>query len=179
MSSDRVHPLTYIGSLVLSAAAAAFLIWLVYFRPQVEEQRAWVAYLPYLNALFNGLCAVHLVRGWMHVRARRLQQHRTHMLVALLYSSLFLVSYIVYHTYHGETRFPQLGWIRTVYLLILFSHIGLSILVLPIILITVALALTSKFAIHPKFGRVALPIWLYVSVTGVVIVAFLKAFVPS
>ena len=179
MSTERVHPVTYAGSLLISGVAAAFLIWLVYFRPQASEQQAWVAYLPYLNALFNGLSAFHLVRGWINIRARRIQQHRTHMLVALLYSSLFLVSYIVYHTYHGETRFPDLGWIRSLYLLILFSHIGLSILVLPVILVTLALALTSKFEMHPKFGRIALPIWLYVSVTGVVIVAFLKAFVPA
>lgn len=176
--NQSVHPITYIGSLLLSAAAALFLIWLVYFKPPAEVQLAWAEWLPYLNATFNACCAYHLVRGWSAIRARNREKHRGHMLLALTFSALFLVSYIVHHSLHGDTKFPDLGWIRTIYWLILFSHIGLSILVLPVILITFALAFTGKFEVHPKFGRIALPIWLYVSVTGVIIVGFLKAFVP-
>ena len=176
--SERVHPVTYVGSLVTSAVAALFLVWLVYFKPVAAEQQAWVAYLPWCNAIFNSLSAYHLVQGWRNIKARQIPQHRHHMLGALLFSSLFLVSYILYHSLHGETRFPaDLGWIRTVYLSILFSHIGLSIAVLPVILITFTMAFLGKFTIHPKWGRIALPAWLYVSVTGVVIVLFLKYFV--
>lgn len=165
------------GSLVASAAAALFLIWLVYFKPVAAQQQAWVAYLPWCNAFFNSLSAVNLVRGWQAIKARRIPQHRFHMLAALVCSSLFLVSYILYHALHGDTKFPAgYGWVKGVYLSILFSHIGLSILVLPIILSTFALAFMGKFTVHPKFGRIALPVWLYVSVTGVIIVLFLKAF---
>ena len=177
LMSERVHPITYVGSLVASAAAALFLIWLVYFKPVSGQEQAWVGYLPYFNAFFNALSAYHLAQGWRRIRARQISQHRAHMLQALLFSSLFLVSYIAYHSLHGDTRFPPLGWIRTLYLCILASHVGLSILVLPVILTTFALAFSGKFQVHPKFGRVALPVWLYVSVTGVIIVAFLKAFV--
>lgn len=176
--SERVHPITYVGSLIASAGAIAFLVWLVYFKPEAAGEQHWAAYLPYVNAFFNSCSAYHLVQGWRHIRRRDKGRHRAHMLQALLFSSLFLVSYIVYHSVHGDTRFPaDLGWIRTVYLLILFSHIALSILVLPVILITFALAFSGKFNVHPRFGRVALPVWLYVSVTGVIIVGFLKAFV--
>ncbi len=175
--SERVHPITYIGSLVASAVAALFLIWLVYFKPVAAEQQAWVAYLPWCNAFFNSLSAYNLARGWSAIKARRIPQHRFHMLAALVCSSLFLVSYILYHSLHGDTKFPAgHGWIKGVYLTILFSHIGLSILVLPVILTTFALAFMGKFTVHPKFGRIALPVWLYVSVTGVIIVLFLKAY---
>lgn len=169
--------MTYVGSLVASAAAAIFLIWLIYFKPVSGQEQAWVAYLPYFNAFFNSLSAYHLVLGWRQIRSKQIAQHRAHMLQALLFSSLFLVSYIAYHSFHGDTRFPDLGWIRLIYLAILASHVGLSILILPVILITFALALSGKFVMHPKFGRIALPVWLYVSVTGVVIVVFLKSFV--
>ena len=175
--SERVHPITYIGSLVASAAAALFLIWLVYFKPAAAEQQAWVAYLPWCNALFNSLSALNLVQGWRAIKARRIPQHRFHMLAALVCSSLFLVSYITYHALHGDTPFPPgHGWIKGIYIAILASHIGLSILVLPVILTTFALAFMGKFTVHPKFGRIALPVWLYVSVTGVIIVLFLKAY---
>lgn len=177
--SERVHPLTYAGSLITSAGAAVFLIWLIYFHPTSAQPASWVNNLPYLNALFNSLSATHLALGWKKILQRQREAHRSHMLQALLFSALFLVSYVLYHSFHGETRFPQLGWIRSLYLAILFSHIGLSILILPIILITFTLALTGKFEVHPRFGRIALPVWLYVSVTGVIIVFFLKAFVPS
>ena len=177
--SERVHPITYAGSLIVSAVAALFLIWLVYFRPESSHQAEWVSYLPWLNATFNACSAYQLTRGWNSIRAGKKAQHKAHMISALIFSSLFLVSYITYHSLHGETKFPHLGWIRYLYLSILFSHIGLSILVLPVILITFALAFSGKFQVHPKFGRVALPVWLYVSVTGVIIVFFLKAFVAG
>jgi putative membrane protein len=175
--SERVHPITYLGSLAISAVAALFLIWLVYLRPDSHYQAHWVSYLPWLNATFNACSAYHLARGWAAIRARQKAQHKVHMLSALAFSSLFLISYVTYHSLHGDTIFPQLGWIRTLYLSILISHVGLSILVLPFILVTFALAFAGKFQVHPKFGRFALPVWLYVSVTGVVIVFFLKAFV--
>ncbi|ODT76460.1 hypothetical protein ABS71_03440 [bacterium SCN 62-11] len=178
MVSERVHPVTYVGSLIASAAAALFLIWLVYFKPAAAEQQAWVAYLPWCNAFFNSLSAYHLIQGWRNIKSRRIPQHRYHMLGALICSSLFLISYILYHSLHGDTKFPQsLGWIRTIYLVILASHVGLSIVILPVSRTTYSLAFMGKFTVHPKFGRIALPVWLYVSVTGVVIVLFLKAFV--
>lgn len=177
--SERVHPITYIGSMIASAAAVAFLVWLLYFKGTAATEQSWAHYLPYCNALFNACAAYHLMRGWAAIRRREQSRHRAHMLQALLFSTLFLISYIVYHSVHGDTRFPDLGWIRWLYWAILGSHVLLSILILPVILVTFALALSGKFNVHPRWGRVALPVWLYVSVTGVLIVAFLKGFAGS
>lgn len=178
---DRVHPAIYLGSLAFSVVAALFLIWLVYFkRVSGQPEASWVSLLPWLNACLNGGSAYHLTRGWMRIRARQIGAHRQHMLHALIFSALFLISYVTLHALRAETKFPaDLGWIRSVYLALLFSHIGLSIVVLPFILISFALALTGKFNLHPKFGRFTLPVWLYVSVTGVIVTLVLKYFVPG
>jgi putative membrane protein len=98
------------------------------------------------------------------------------MLLAFGFSSLFLISYIVNHALHGDTHFPGHGTIRTVYLTILASHIFLSIVALPLVLITFFLSLTGRFPIHKRVARFTFPIWLYVSVTGVIVFALLQAY---
>ena len=98
------------------------------------------------------------------------------MLGAVVFSVLFLTSYIVYHHFHGDTPFPGQGFIRPVYFVILISHIGLSIIALPMVLTTLYYAGTRQFQTHRKIARYTLPIWLYVSVTGVAVFLFLKAY---
>jgi putative membrane protein len=98
------------------------------------------------------------------------------MLSAFGFSSLFLVSYIVNHALHGDTRFPGHGTIRTVYLSILASHIFLSVVALPLVLITFFFSLTGRFPTHKRIARFTFPIWLYVSVTGVIVFALLQAY---
>jgi putative membrane protein len=98
------------------------------------------------------------------------------MLSATVFSALFLVSYITYHYFHGDTRFPGQGWIRPVYFFILITHIGLSTLALPLILGTLWYALRNQFRFHRGVARWTLPVWLYVSVTGVIVYFLLNAY---
>jgi|SRR5579872_4210354 len=160
---------------VLSVAVAAFLIWLIYFKGRLEAPQ-WVASLPAANATFNSLCALCLVGGYINIRRRRIPVHRRFMLSAAGFSALFLVSYVTYHFFHGDTRFPGHGWIRPVYFFVLISHIGLSMVALPLIFATLYFALTRGFQVHRKIARWTFPIWLYVSVTGVVVYFMLRAY---
>jgi putative membrane protein len=98
------------------------------------------------------------------------------MLTATVFSALFLTSYIVYHSFHGDTPFPGHGWIRPVYFFILITHIGLSMVALPLILAALWYALRNEFPFHRRVARWTFPIWLYVSVTGVIVYFFLKHF---
>jgi putative membrane protein len=133
-------------------------------------------FLPALNAVLNGLCTIALCVGLYFIRRGNKSAHRTSMLLALAFSSIFLVSYIVNHTLHGDTVFPGLGTARTLYLSILASHVILSIVALPLVLTTIFFSLTGRFAMHRRIARLTFPIWLYVSFTGVVVFAFLKAY---
>jgi putative membrane protein len=160
---------------MLSVLVAAFLIWLIYFKGR-EVAPEWVASLPAANATFNSLSALCLVAGYINIRRRRISIHKRFMLAAASFSALFLVSYITYHYFHGDTRFPGQGWIRPVYFFILISHIALSMTALPLIFATLYFALSSGFERHRKVARWTFPIWLYVSVTGVVVFFILRAY---
>lgn len=170
---DNRRPLLAIG--LVSAAAVGFLFWLIYFNEAGAAPEA-VAKLPAVNATLNGLSAVFLTIGWVQIRRRHLQAHRNLMLAAFVTSSLFLVSYIVYHTYHGDSSFQGQGLVRPIYFLILISHIVLSVVVLPLIFTTFFFSLSGQFRRHRALARWTLPMWLYVSVTGVLVFAFLKIF---
>jgi putative membrane protein len=155
--------------LAISVAASAFLFWLVYFHQAPAAFAHRLSFLPGLNALFNGLSAVALTTGLFFIRSRRITAHRNAMLTAFVFSSLFLVSYITNHALHGDQIFPGHGAIRTAYLTMLASHIVLSVVALPLILVTFFFSLTGRFAQHKKIARWTFPIWLYVSVTGVLV----------
>ena len=160
-----------------SAAAVAFLLWLLYVpNPSHTLAQQWI-FLPRLNALLNGLSAVALCAGLYFIKHQKVPAHRASMLTAFGFSSLFLVSYIVNHALRGDTHFPEIGTARTVYLCILTSHILLSIVALPLVLTTLLFALRGRFLTHRRLARVTFPIWLYVSVTGVVVFQFLRAYV--
>jgi putative membrane protein len=161
--------------LTLSAAIATFLIWLIYFKGRVVGPE-WIAELPALNAFLNSLSAICLIFGYINIRRRNRVVHMRFMLSASGFSALFLVSYITYHYFHGDTKFPAHGWIRPVYFVILVSHISLSMVALPLILATLWWALRSQFRFHKKIARWTFPIWLYVSVTGVIVFFVLKAY---
>jgi putative membrane protein len=160
--------------LAVSALASAFLFWLVYAHRAPDAYGMHLRFLPALNALFNGLSAIALVCGFLLIRRKRIAAHRASMLTAFAFSTLFLVSYITNHYLHGEMRFPgphNAVWIT--YIAILISHILLSVVALPLVLITLFFALTRRFNTHRKVARWTYPIWLYVSVTGVVVYAML------
>lgn len=161
--------------LVLSVGIAALLIWLIYFKGRVLGP-AWVRDLPTANAVFNTLSAICLVCGYWNIRRGNRLVHMRFMLSATVFSSLFLASYITYHYFHGDTKFPGHGLIRPVYFFILITHIGLSMLALPVILATLWYALRNQFRFHRRVARWTFPIWLYVSVTGVLVYAILRSY---
>ena len=151
------------------------IVWIYSIeRPEVTPE--WVLKLPIINATLNAMSAFALIKGWIHIKSGRRNQHIKWMLTALATSGLFLVSYLTYHHFHGDTKFTGTGVVRPIYFFILISHILLSFINLPMILITLGLAANSNFTSHKRIARWTLPIWLYVSVTGVLIFLFLKFF---
>jgi uncharacterized membrane protein YozB (DUF420 family) len=125
--------------------------------------------LPSVNATLNATSAVLLIIGYYYIRQRRQQAHRACMLAAFSVSVLFLVSYLIYHFHVGTTRFLGQGWIRPVYFALLLSHTILAAVVPFLALLTLSRALRQQYARHRAIARWTLPVWLYVSVTGVVI----------
>ena len=125
--------------------------------------------LPALNATLNGLAAIFLTAGYVQIRRGRRDAHKRCMLAALATSALFLISYVVYHLNTGSRPFPGQGVIRVVYFAILITHVILAAAILPLALITAARGLKGQYGRHVQIARWTLPLWLYVSVTGVVI----------
>jgi len=128
------------------------------------------------STLLSGLCAIALCVGLYFIKHHNRERHRTSMLLALAFSSVFLISYIVNHALHGGPIFPGHGPVSTLYLSILTSHVILSIVALPMVLTTFFFSLTDRIAMHRRIARLTFPIWLYVSITGVVVFAFLKVY---
>ena len=125
--------------------------------------------LPALNAGLNATSALLLLTGYLLIRAGRRDAHRRVMLAALTCSGLFLASYLVYHFNVGSVRFRGTGALRAVYLTILISHTLLAVAILPLVLVTTSRALRGRFEAHRRIARYTLPIWGYVSVTGVIV----------
>ena len=138
----------------------------------------YISYLPHLNAFLNGTSAVLLFTGYSFIRARNVMAHRACQIAALIVSSLFLVSYLVYHYHHGTTRFLGSGFVRPVYFTILTSHTILAVVIVPLIFLTFYRALRRDFIRHRRIARVTLPLWLYVSVTGVIVYLMLYQVYP-
>jgi putative membrane protein len=128
-----------------------------------------IADLPGLNATLNAISATFLVIGYILIRNGRRQLHKGAMLAALTSSALFLTSYLIYHYYAGSRPFTRSGAIAWVYYTILISHVLLAMTILPLALVTTARGLMSQYSRHVKVARWTLPIWLYVSVTGVIV----------
>ena len=152
---------------VVSTAAISFLVWLIYFHEGSASPGD--SRLPAFNALFNSISAVLLVAGLRAIKSGKRALHKQLMLSALVFSTLFLINYIYYHYSQGDTLFQGQGAIRPVYFALLISHIVLSIVVLPMILTSLYLALSGRFASHKRLSRWTWAGWMYVSVTGVLV----------
>jgi putative membrane protein len=159
--------------LVISAAATLFLFWLIYVHPAAASSTQY-AFLPALNAVFNGCAAVCLLIGYTFIRAHRIRAHRAAMLTAFGFSTLFLITYILHHALHGDVRYPLHAAYRSVYLPLLASHIILATVALPMVLTTFFFSLSGRIPQHRKIARWTFPIWLYVSITGVLTYAMLR-----
>ena len=163
-ASDRAF---FLANGAVSAAALALIWWLLVARH--IHGGAGASLLPQVNAMLNATAAVLLVMGFVAIRRGARRAHAALMIAAFAASSLFLVSYLAYHYAHGDTRFSGHGALRVTYLVILASHIVLSAVVLPLALTAFWFAYRRAFARHKRVTRFLLPIWLYVSVTGVLV----------
>jgi putative membrane protein len=129
--------------------------------------------LPAINAFFNLLATICLCSGYYFIKRKNEQRHKQFMIAALVFSSIFLAGYLVYHYNFGSTKFPDLGWIKTLYLAILIPHIILAAVMVPMIVMTFVYAFQNKREKHKRIAKITFPIWLYVSVTGVIIYVML------
>ncbi len=163
----------FVFNALVSSAALAFLAWLLLV-PRNAAGGLDLSFVPAVNAVFNSLAALLLVLGFVAIRRKNMELHKRLMVGAFASSSLFLVGYILYHYVHGDTKFTGTGPIRTVYFGVLISHVILSIGVVPLALSAFYFAYRKRFDVHKKVTRLLLPIWLYVSVTGVVIFFMLR-----
>ena len=132
---------------------------------------------PVLNACLNGMSAAFLTLGYSFIRKGRKEAHRNCMIAALVTSTMFLASYLYYHFHAGRTVFPE-NWFKPIYLVILLTHTVLAVVILPLVIVTVALAARGRFQSHRRIARWTWPLWMYVSVTGVVIYLLLYQFFP-
>jgi len=129
--------------------------------------------LPAVNATLNAISGVLLLVGYAMIRARKIALHRRFMIAAFTASSLFLVCYVIYHAQVGSVRFTRQGIVRPIYFTILITHVTLAAVVLPLAIVTLSRGLAAKYSVHRKIARWTLPIWLYVSVTGVLVYVLL------
>lgn len=139
----------------------------------------YISYLPHLNALLNTTSFLFLIAGYRFIRAGSVRAHRSCQIAALGTSTVFLISYLTYHYYHGDTRFLGQGIVRPFYFTILITHVILAIVIVPLVMITVYRAARGDFIRHRRIARWTLPLWLYVSVTGVIVYLMLYRIYPS
>jgi putative membrane protein len=127
--------------------------------------------LPTQNAFFNLLSTLCLISGYYFIKKRERDErkHKISMVMALIFSTIFLIGYLFHHYHHGSTTFPELGWIKTLYLIILVPHIILAAVMVPMIIMTFIYAFKGNLEKHKKIAKITFPIWMYVSVTGVII----------
>lgn len=163
----------FVFTAVVSAAALAAIAWILMFR-DATPGTADLSFMPAVNAALNATAAAILAAGWIAVRRGAFRTHKFLMVSAFACSGLFLVGYLAYHWVHGDTRYQGGGVLRAVYLAILATHVLLSMTVVPGALLAFWFALRRQWTRHRRLNRVLLPIWLYVSVTGVAIFFLLR-----
>ncbi len=173
--------LTIIG--VLSVVVPLLVAVLIFSPTKFVLESDWIYFLPHLNAVLNSATAIALIAGLIFIKNKKVKYHKTSMSVAFALGCIFLVSYVIYHASAGSVVFGDvnkdgvlsaseaatIGSMRSVYLTILISHIVLAAIVVPFVLLAMYFALTEKFASHRKVVKFGYPIWLYVSVTGVIV----------
>ena len=160
---------------VVSAAALSLIGYLLLLRQGAATTGADVSFLPAVNASLNALAATLLLCGYVAIRRRNWRVHRFFMVAAFAASSLFLVSYLVFHAVHGDTHYLGTGPVRALYFAILISHIALSATVVPLALTAFWFAFRRQFVRHKRVTKLLWPIWMYVSITGVAIYFLLRS----
>ncbi|HTA26495.1 MAG TPA: DUF420 domain-containing protein [Bacteroidia bacterium] len=141
----------------------------LHFLPKPDHVPEIIKHCPLLNAILNGTCTILLIASYIAIRNKKIAIHKKLNVTAFILSALFLLSYVAYHSFGKETLFPKDNPLRPVYIFILSSHIILAAVVLPMVLLSFYRGLTNQVAKHRKLARWTLPIWLYVTTTGVVV----------
>jgi putative membrane protein len=161
----------------LSIVVVSLVAFLIFF-PQVLaiESGINVSYLPKFHAFINGTCAVLLVVAYFAIRSKNIALHKTLMMSTFVLSSIFLISYVIYHSQAPATKFGGEGAIRYFYFFVLISHIILAAIILPLALFTIARSWRGEFDKHKKIARWTLPLWLYVAVTGVLVYVLISPY---
>jgi uncharacterized membrane protein YozB (DUF420 family) len=136
-------------------------------------------FLPTLNAILNATSGLFIIAGFLFIRRRNVQAHRNCMVAAVSASILFLISYLIYHFNVGATSFRGEGWVRPVYFIILITHTVLATIIVPFVIVTLRRALRGDYARHKRIARWTFPMWLYVSITGVIVYLMLYHLYPS
>lgn len=163
----------------VSAAALAFLFYLIYWHAPQDARAGWTSNLPGFNATCNALSATCVAIGVYFIKTGRKRAHGVMMIFAFIASLAFLAGYIIYHQTHGDTRFLREDWLRPLYFFILISHILLSMVVVPLVLCSMYFAATRRWRAHRRISRWTYPVWLYVSLTGVLVFIFLRLLNPA
>ena len=158
-----------LASAALGATISATLLWLIYVRTPSAPGAEQLAWLPAFNAACNATSATLLTAGFFAIRRRNVALHMRLMLGALASSTFFLAGYVTHHAVHGDTMFHGTGAVRSVYFTILISHTVLAAATVPLVIVTLTFALRGRFDRHRRIARITWPIWMYVSVTGVVV----------
>jgi putative membrane protein len=161
--------------MVLSVVVFGVVV-ILYSLPKQDHIPEWAKSLPLLNACINGTCSALLVASLLAIRGKKVQLHKKLNITTFVLSSLFLVSYIVFHSFGVETKFPEDNPIRPFYLFILLTHIILAAIVLPLVLVSFYFGLTGKIESHRKVSKFTFPVWLYVTVTGVVVYVMISPY---
>lgn len=161
---------SFYKKLILVVSSAVFLVVVILSQlPKQDAIPSWVAFLPKLNALLNGTCTVILLASLYFIKNKNIAMHRKLNLTACILSTLFLLSYVTFHAFGVETRFPTDNPNRPIYLVILSTHILLAAIVMPLVLLSLYRGLTNQVVAHKKITRWSYPIWLYVTTTGVIV----------
>ena len=153
---------------------------LFYFKGlfQIEGAAAHLYWLPALNAGLNSLTAVALLTGFYFIRRKNVLAHRASMLTAFGLGALFLVSYVVYHSQVASTHFGGAGAARAIYFFLLLTHISLAVVTVALVLFTLYFALTGQYTKHQAIAKWTFPVWLYVSITGVIVYFMIAPYYP-
>jgi putative membrane protein len=171
--NDKVF---FLINAVVSVGALALLAWLLLIRGGTQNSGLNLRFMPAVNAGLNATAAALLTAGWVAIKRKRANVHRYLMTSAFGTSALFLVGYLAYHAVHGDTKFGGQGVIRVVYLVLLASHVLLSMAIVPMALTSLYFAWKREFQKHTRVTKILHPIWLYVSVTGVVVYVMLRPY---
>lgn len=166
MNSSRVN---FRLLIILLSILIPVIVGILYYLPKDFEIGEEVYYLPALNAIINSITSVVLIVAYLAIRSQKISLHRSLMVSALILSVLFLLSYVTFHSLTESTAFGGEGWIKNLYYFILISHIILAIAIVPLVLITFSRALAARYDKHKMIARFTLPLWLYVTLSGVVV----------